>query len=254
MKNTIHSFYDSLSEDYHLIYNNWDKSIYKQSKILSSIIENHSKISAKTILDCTCGIGTQSLGLSNMGYKVHGTDISEKSIKRAKFEAKKRGLTIQFEVADLLALGTKVSGKFDVVISCDNSLPHLVDEEELKIACSNILSKLKDEGLFIGSVRDYNKALQEKKKSTAIIRKSENGNETISFQLWDWNPDNTYIVNHFTLKGKGSAFETSVRKTKYRAYTRLELNNIFKSVGFKNIAWLMPNETGYFQPIIIGSK
>ncbi len=248
------TFYDSLSEDYHLIYKDWDESITKQSKVLDFLIEKHSRNKVKTILDCTCGIGTQAIGLSQIGYEVTGTDISEKSIERAIEEAGKRNLAMKFGVCNLLELDTKIKGAFDAVLSCDNSLPHLINRDELIKSLKNILSKLKEGGLFIGSIRDYDKSLRDKKKSTEIIKRSKDGYETITFQLWDWNLDNTYTVNHFRLLGINGKYETILRKVKYKAYTRSELSSIFQIAGFKDVKWLMPDETNYFQPIIIGTN
>jgi glycine/sarcosine N-methyltransferase len=83
------------------------------------------------VLDCCCGIGTQAIGLSSRGYNIVGTDISSRSIERARTEAKSRGLAIRFEVADLRMLSSQVKELFDAVISFDNALPHLLTEDEL---------------------------------------------------------------------------------------------------------------------------
>lgn len=34
------------------------------------------------LLDCSCGIGTQAIGLALVVYNVTATDLSEKAIKR----------------------------------------------------------------------------------------------------------------------------------------------------------------------------
>jgi 2-polyprenyl-3-methyl-5-hydroxy-6-metoxy-1,4-benzoquinol methylase len=61
-------------------------------------------------LDCTCGIGTQALGLAALGYSVVGTDISTEAIRRARTEAETRGLNAQFRVADLRSLSVARAG------------------------------------------------------------------------------------------------------------------------------------------------
>ncbi|MBO0455892.1 class I SAM-dependent methyltransferase [Enterococcus hulanensis] len=53
----------------------------------------------QTILDCTCGIGTQTLGLAQLGYKITGSVISTGEIARVKKEAEVRELDIVFFVA-----------------------------------------------------------------------------------------------------------------------------------------------------------
>ncbi|RLC12898.1 MAG: hypothetical protein DRI24_16775 [Deltaproteobacteria bacterium] len=43
-----------------------------------------------SILDVSCGFGTQSLGLAKLGYQVTVSDISAKAIDRAREEAEMR--------------------------------------------------------------------------------------------------------------------------------------------------------------------
>jgi len=45
-----------------------------------------------------------------------------------------------------------------------------------------------------------------------------------------------------------------LRTTQYRAYKRDEVSKIFEEAGFTKIKWLMPNESEYYQPIIIAFK
>ena len=80
-------FYDALADDYHLVYRDWEASIPRQAAALDRLIRAHPGAANQHVLDCTCGIGTQSLGLAALGYDVVGTDVSERSIERARMEA-----------------------------------------------------------------------------------------------------------------------------------------------------------------------
>ncbi|NRB50944.1 MAG: class I SAM-dependent methyltransferase [Saprospiraceae bacterium] len=253
-KELIHSaegFYNALAKDYHLVYQNWDASIQRQAKVIDQLIQKYLAQKPNKILDCTCGIGTQTLGLSGLGYTLHGTDISSASIERAQREAEKRQLSATFQVADVRYLQLDVAGRFDVVISFDNSLPHLKDKGDLLLAAEGIKAKLSETGVFLGSTRDYDLLLKEKPRSTQPITSTTEDVKTITFQLWDWREDNTYIVDHFTLKGLNDEFETNVRKAEYAAFTRAEMSHIFKEAGFTTIQWLMPEESGFYQPIFV---
>lgn len=66
-------------------------------------------------------------------------------IGRGPFSAK--GMT--FGVADFRALDTQVSGTFDIVLSCDNSLPHLLTEDDLRRAIHSMDAKLRRGGLLL---------------------------------------------------------------------------------------------------------
>lgn len=245
-------FYDSLAMDYHLVYQNWDKSMTRQAKVIDQLIKKQGLKESTTLLDCTCGIGTQSIGLSQLGYEVYGTDLSPAAIERAQQEAAVRKLSIVFEAVDVKELAQKIKGQFDVVISFDNSLPHLQEREELLLAAISIRAKMKAKGFFIGSIRDYDRLLEEKPTSTLPVKRQQAGMTTITFQLWDWGEDHSYVVHHFTVKGQDDKFETQVRKAEYRAYSRSEISGIFQEAGFQKIDWLMPEQTGFYQPIFIG--
>lgn len=247
-------FYDELSEDYHLIFDSWEDAMRKQALILKDIITLHAEPGAVTILDCACGIGTQAIGLASLHYQVRGTDLSPKAIERAKVESQKRGLSISFDVADFRTLDKDVPGVFDVVIACDNALPHLLEETDILLSAKNILTKMDSGSLFIASIRDYDQILESKPESTQPTVKDSEGKRTISFQVWDWIKEDVYVVNHFTLKGKDEKFETNLRKTQYRAYRRHDLTKIFETAGFVEISWLMPEQSGYYQPILICKK
>lgn len=45
------------------------------------------------ILDCACGIGTQTLGLAGAGYRVHGTDLSPEAVRRARTASAAAGVS-----------------------------------------------------------------------------------------------------------------------------------------------------------------
>jgi SAM-dependent methyltransferase len=52
-------------------------------------------------LDIACGTGRNALYLAEHGFDVTGVDISEVAIERASDEARARGLSVEFVVADL---------------------------------------------------------------------------------------------------------------------------------------------------------
>ncbi|WP_338020292.1 class I SAM-dependent methyltransferase [Paenibacillus marchantiae] len=89
----------------------------------------HSTTQTLSLLDCSCGIGTQAIGLAKYGYNVSATDVSPDSVKRAEKEAASRGVNINFGVADFRSLDTDLTGVFDIVLSADNAIPHHLQTE-----------------------------------------------------------------------------------------------------------------------------
>ena len=128
---SMSNFYDDLAPLYHLIHQDWDASILRQGEQLSALIKTEWPQS-KRVLDVSCGIGTQAIGLAQHGYSVTASDISANAITRAKREARARGAKAVFSVCDMRQAHEHHGNGFDVVISCDNSLPHLLTDNDLK--------------------------------------------------------------------------------------------------------------------------
>jgi glycine/sarcosine N-methyltransferase len=99
-------FYDELADDYHLIFADWDASITRQASVITSLLRDSHGLVSGAVLDASCGIGTQAIGLARAGFAVTATDISPASVERCGREAAARGLDITTGVADLRACST----------------------------------------------------------------------------------------------------------------------------------------------------
>lgn len=136
-----------------------------------------------------------------MGYEVVGTDLSHEAIERARSEARGRGLDVRFEVADLRTLSLGSDAAFDVVLSADNSLPHLADESELKVGIDRMLAHLRPGGLFLASIRDYDAILEDPPSVTPPTRSGALGDRGVTFQIWHWETGGrVYELEMFVLR------------------------------------------------------
>lgn len=256
MTDSILKFYNLLADEYHLIFTDWAASMERHAEMIDKLIQNKKGIpsSSLDLLDCSCGIGTQAIGLAKLGYNVTASDLSSKAIQRAKREAIKLGMgNIKFGVADFRELEQKIKGNFDVVISFDNSLPHLMNDDDLRITCENIRNKLNKDGLFLVSIRDYDRILNEKPSTTTPYLINDEYGKRVIFQVWEWE-GRIYTLNHFILKEEKGVWNTRHRATKYRAIMRNELSGILAKLGFRDIQWHLPKQTGFYQPIIEATK
>lgn len=244
-------FYDGLADSYHLIGANWDEMVRNQGQILDKLIRGILPLDSIRILDCSCGIGTQAIGLALKGYEVRATDLSPKAIARAELEAARLGASVSFGVADFRCL-ENVAGRYDVVISCDNSLPHLLTEDDLLLALESIRSKSKAEGMVLFSIRDYDKILETKPTGMLPRTFEDKGGKRIYFQTWDWSDKSpVYKVNLYILCEIDPGWETKSFVTTYRAWRRDEISVLMVGAGFDQVRWLFPQETGYYQPVVI---
>ena len=106
------------------------------------------------ILDLACGYGRFSIPLAAMGYMVVGIDITPIFIERAKEEAKRRNLNIDFRVGDMKSLPYE-DNSFDSVICMWNAFSELAQDQDQIKAIAEIFRVLKRGGLAFVEVRNH---------------------------------------------------------------------------------------------------
>ncbi len=84
----VTEFYDSLSPEYrHNMGWDWVAVMREEGATLDRFLQNQlGRPGPYTLLDCSCGIGTQAIGLALQGHQVHATDLSSVSPTFASWE------------------------------------------------------------------------------------------------------------------------------------------------------------------------
>jgi SAM-dependent methyltransferase len=203
--------YDELADGYHLIYPDWDAGTRRQGDALGALIGQDRA----EVLDCSCGIGTQAIGPAQRGHRVTGTDLSPRAAARAAREAARRNLSLPTAAADTRRLPFP-DGRFDTVVCADNSLPHLLSGQDAHAALTEMRRVLRPAGLLLVSTRPYDDLLSERQLLPA---------------------DGEWRVR--------------VRRTTYRALGSDRLARLAAEAGFAEPRWRMPQESGFFQPLLV---
>lgn len=244
-------FYAGLTPLYHLIYPDWNASVQRQASMLDSIIRETWGPSARSVLDVSCGIGTQALGLAALGYEVTASDLSPEEVERAKGEAAKRALTIAFSTADMRESFTHHTRQFDVVISCDNSVPHLLTDDDILTAFRQFYQCARPGGGCIVSVRDYEKEDLSKQQIKPYGIREENGTRWLLWQVWDPHGSTYDVTLYFVEDRGGSECRTHALRSTYYAVGIPKLMDLMRQAGFENVNRL---DGRFFQPVIIGMR
>lgn len=246
-------FYDDLAAHYHLLFDDWERSLRRQGQVLDRLIAKLVGEGAREILDAACGIGTQTLGLALKGHRLRGTDLSAVAIARARREAARLGLDIPFSVADMRMLSGYVAGPFDLVIAVDNALPHLSSEAELTQALGELRGLIRPGGWFLASIRDYDKVALARPRSSEPRVIDDAGGRRVVFQVWDWRNDGSgYRLQQYIVSSRDGLAEARVFSTDYHALTRRDLDRALAAAGFTGPPrWLDPPESDFYQPIVM---
>ncbi len=246
------TFYDHLAAQYDKLFSDWQASTREQASILDQIFRDNGFDHAAQILDCACGIGTQAIGLAARGYRVAASDISDGALKEARRRARENGVEIHFEHADFCALSEVYKQQFDIAIAMDNALPHMLTNTALKTAVRSIIAQIRPGGIFVASIRDYDSLLLNKPPySPPYIYKTDTG-QRVSFQTWTWENDN-YRLTQYLIDDE-DALQVSKFECEYRATRREELKTILLCSGCCEVVWMIPEQTGFYQPIVVARK
>ncbi len=249
-------FYDDLSRHYHLIYQDWPAVVRREASAVDSLLRRFAPgfqaPKEHRILDCAAGIGTQALGLWELGYDVTASDLSQRSLAMLREHAasfQPRGAAppeVEIRIADYCALGRSFpAASFDSVICMDNALAHMFTREDLDAAVRSMASVVADRGVILLSLRPYDE-LRETRPSfhpQAPRFKSDR----MYFQIWRWVDRDLYESHFFLILPDDRVLTWRAR---FRAIGLREVLEALDGVGFEATA-LGPEDSGYFQPVVV---
>ena len=248
----IENFYDQLSPYYKLIFKDWDASVDRHADILNEVIGEYFGERVQSILDAACGMGTQTIGLAQKGYRLTASDISKGEIEKAHQEAASRKLKVAFYAADMRNLQETIQTKFDLVIACDNAIPHLLSDEDILQAFKQFFQITSDTGGCIISVRDYE--LMERGGRRLYPRQVHDvpNGKIVVFDYWEFEGE-YYNITMYIVEDTGQpvAKTTIIRGGRYYCVSISKLEQLMRQAGFRRVVTLKER---YFQPLIIGLK
>jgi SAM-dependent methyltransferase len=245
------AFYDELARFYHLIYPDWESSVARQASVLDEIVRQEINGTAQRVLDVSCGIGTQSLGLATLGYKVTASDLSSGAVERAKREAAARELPIRFSVADMRGAFDHHRQTFDVVLSCDNAVPHLLSDEDIRAAFEQFYQCTRPGGLCLISVRDY--AVMElggiQVKPYGV--RDEGDIRYVLLQTWEFHGEIYDLTMYFVEDRGGAECRTHAFRSRYYAVPITRLVDLLREAGFEAVRRI---DGRFFQPVVVAQR
>jgi glycine/sarcosine N-methyltransferase len=247
------AFYDELAEFYHLMFEDWNRSIAAHAAVIGPLLERYTGKASPYVLDSACGIGTQTLGLAQRGHILVGSDLSNAAVARASTEAKLRNLDVTFHVADMRTLSSVPEAGFDAVLIADNALPHLLSQSDLEHAAGQIAAKLKDSGILLATIRDYDQLISTRPTMQPPAFYEQEGSRRFVHQVWRWEGDQYELHLYLTLQAQRE-WRVKHFVSRYRALQRRDLNLALQSAGFTKIQWLEPASTSFYQPIVVAVK
>ena len=211
----------------------YDKFNDENSTIINKTIDGIlAKGKVNSVLDLTCGTGSQVFWLSNLGYQVEGSDINLKMLKLAKAKAKKKKLNIKFSKGDMR---TKKVGQFDAVLTIFNAIGHLT-KQDFKKSLGNISDNLNDGGIYIFDIFNLNYLLHKDNITKLTIDLQKKSGDITAREIQYSTIDSNGILASYDVyyrqKGNSKPKMSKAYQT-LQVYSASQLKDILKANGFK---------------------
>lgn len=191
------------------------------SKEIEQLLEILQLPEHAAILDLGCGPGRHSIDLARRGFRVTGVDRTEKYLEKARDNAAREALEIEYIQDDMRRFCRENS--FSAVINLFTAIGYFTPEEERQIF-ENIFKSLKKGGklaLDLMGVEVIARIFQ----ARDWIEKD--GKFFLEERLPD--PDWSYMNSRWIVFDGPARYEKTIR---LRLYTAYELSLMLKEVGF----------------------
>jgi SAM-dependent methyltransferase len=128
-----------------------DKSYDQEAAFVEKLLHTHSKSLVREILDLGCGTGRHAIALAQRGFRVHGIDLSDEMLTRARehsgrLQKSTRDL-LSFELGDIRAIN--LNREFDAVISLFHVMSYQTNDADFLAALAVARRHLRPGGLFL---------------------------------------------------------------------------------------------------------
>lgn len=207
-------------------------NITKNTDKLNSTIENilnYSKV--ETVLDLSCGTGSQVLFLAKHGYQCTGADFSPDLLEQARFKAKTAGQDIVFIDGDMRTLK---QGKFDSVIAISNAIGHVTLPDFEKMI-QNVGANLKNNGIFVFDILNLAAIDDSTIPGLSFQTQKKLGQTQILVnQCSTFEKNNGRLISHNSVMIQNNSDAPIIFENTFtlQLYTAKQLENILSANGF----------------------
>lgn len=246
------SHYDYSAEHYD-IYN--EENSQTTNRTVEGILRRHE---IKSVLDLTCGTGSQVFWLSKLGYEVVGADINKNMLDVARKKAAEQGLELPFYQGDMR---TSSFGEFDAVITIFHAIGHL-SVPDFEIALGNIHENLKMGGVYIFDIFNLNYLLDGNNISKLTIDQTQINGRTKCRDIQYSTISEKGVLASFTtsfIQEGSSAPRRLMCSQTMQVYTAKQLEEMLERNGFESLGPCAIDggtfsDTGSERVVMVGRK
>jgi len=230
----LNAYYDALAEHHPLLFRDWRAAVQRESAALRRLLR---KYNAQSVLD-----GSATVGLHAIAAAMHATAVTAIAPTQTMLKAARQNAAtfamqnaITFLRADLVTLSETLTGAFDMALLKGGTLAHLLTDEAISAALSNLRALLRPDGVLSLSLPAFDLLLEDRPRFVPRhVHDELPDGRAILFDLYDWQATEPLSVLHstFIVAGKHDAFITTRFGVLQRALRGAELERLLQATGF----------------------
>jgi SAM-dependent methyltransferase len=246
--------YDTFSSDYDRFVH-WPGRLAFEMPFLRRQLDGLSPASGTArILDAACGTGMHTIALAQAGFSAAGADLSAGMIERARDNARSAGAEVDFRVAGFGEISRFFMEPFDALLCLGNSLPHLLNPEQLALALADFAACLRPGGLALIQNRNFDSVLARQERWMEPQSHHEGEREWVFLRFYDYEASGLITFNILTLTREGQGgWQQSVTSTQLFPLRHDLLVGALAVAGFESIQAFGSMNGEPFDPAAIGN-
>ncbi len=228
--------FNNYARYYDLLYK--DKDYVAEAKYVSTLVQKHAP-NKNSILELGCGTGVHAKILAEMGYTLHGVDMSAEMLETARMRVskldKKMSRKLSFTLGDIRTV--RIDRKFDVIISLFHVLSYQTTNDDLMSSFATAKYHLNPGGIYIFDCW-YGPAVLSEKPAVRIKRLEDEQVDVTRIAEPVMHPNSNLVdVNyHVFIKNKSNGKMEELKEThKMRYLFKPELEHFLQKSGFSII-------------------
>lgn len=189
----------------------------------------------RSILDVSIGSGNLTLPLAELGYELHGSDLSEAMLNRCRSKANLRGLQVSLQPCDFRCLTDRFQRTFDCVISTGNSLAY-VPNDEITGVLEQMDALTAPGGYLYFDLRNWDKIVADHQRFYLYNPHFDGDTRINLVQVWDYLADGSMTFNLlFTFEKNNRIFQKEKFEEHYFPVSQRLLLDKLEQLGYRNI-------------------
>ncbi len=233
-------FYNSLASDYDSMTRFRDRLTTEEQ----TLERWRGRFRFESALDAACGTGLHAVVLARMGVVTTAADPSRAMLDVARRHAEEEGVLVTFVEADFSSLKTRLSDRFQAVLVLGNSVPHVIERNELAASLGSLAGVIAPHGILVLQLLNYERILAGRERIVGVNREGDK----YFVRFYDF-LEELVQFNVLVIAAEGGKISHRLTSTVLRPYRLAELVQPLDTAGLRVVDTFGDMSFSPFDPV-----